>query len=99
MLDPESRYAEVAQTKRRLPDGREVAYLQRRFLPQAEALAMLVEVEVRQDERLDLIGARTLGEATQWWRIADANEALHPDELEEVAGRRLRVPVPEVDLR
>jgi hypothetical protein len=95
MLDPESRYAEVAHAKRTLPDGREVAYLHRRFLPQGEALALLVEVEVREGERLDLIVARTLGEATQWWRVADANEALHPDEL----GRRLRVPVPEVASR
>ncbi len=96
MLDPESRYAELETATLTLADGRQVSYLKRRFLPQAEALSLLTEVAVRDGERLDLIAARTLGDPLQWWRVADANEAMHPDELLAEPGRRLRVAVPEV---
>lgn len=95
MFDPDSRYADLPDAVLVTEDGREVSYKLRRFLPQGGKLPLLVEVTVRDGERLDLLTARTLGEATQWWRVADANNAMHPDELE-TPGRTLRVPVPRI---
>jgi hypothetical protein len=34
-------------------------------------------------------------DAEQFWRIADANAALHPNELTAQPGRRLRITLPE----
>jgi len=95
MFDPDSRYADLEDAVLVTADGREVSYKRRRFLPQGAKLPLLVEVTVREGERLDLLTARTLGEATQWWRVADANDAMNPDALEE-PGRTLRVPVPRI---
>ncbi|HBL27565.1 MAG TPA: hypothetical protein DD490_12075 [Acidobacteria bacterium] len=95
MFEPDSRYADLEDAVLVTPEGREVAYKKRRFLPQGAKLPLLVEVTVHEGERLDLLTARTLGEATQWWRVADANNAMRPEDLEE-AGRTLRVPVPRI---
>lgn len=95
MFDPDSRYADLETAVLVTGDGREVSYKRRRLLPQGTKLPLLVEVTVRDGERLDLITARTLGEATQWWRVADANNAMDPSGLE-VPGRTLRVPLPSI---
>ena len=60
------------------------------------SLPLLVEITVNQGDRLDLITANTLGDPEQFWRICDANDAMHPGELTAVPGRRLRVAVPQV---
>lgn len=93
MFEPTSRYASIPTAKKRLADGREVAYKRRRFLPRSEALPTLGEVDVRQEERVDQLTARTLRDPEQFWRLADANDAMDPAELEE-SGRRVRIPVP-----
>jgi nucleoid-associated protein YgaU len=65
------------------------------LLPAGESLPLLVEVTVQPGERLDLITARTLGDPLQFWRIADANNAMDPQELAAEPGTVLRVPVPQ----
>lgn len=95
MVDPDSRYAGLPLTRHVLPDGREVAYLRRRFIPPAAALPLLAEVTVIQGDRLDTVAARTLGDPGQFWRIADANEATDPFALTDVPGRLLRIPLPQ----
>ena len=95
MFNPDSRYADLENTSLRTKDGREVSYKKRRILPQGAKLQLLIEVTVREGERLDLLTARTLGEATQWWRVADANNAMRPADLER-PGRILRVPLPRI---
>lgn len=95
MFDPESRYADLETAVLVTRDGREVSYKRRRFLPQGARLTLLAEASLRDGERLDLVAARTLGEATQWWRVADANDAMNPSALE-VPGRTLRVPLPRI---
>ncbi|HYW08815.1 MAG TPA: hypothetical protein VE913_17770, partial [Longimicrobium sp.] len=77
-----------------LPDGREVAYKRRRFCPPGSAMTLLAEVRVGDDDRLDLITARTLGDPLQFWRVADANDAMNPLDLVRRAGRVLRIPLP-----
>jgi hypothetical protein len=95
MFDASSRYAAVETATLRDADGRVVAYVRRRFLPQGAGLPLLVEVDVVQGDRLDLITARTLGDPEAFWRICDANNALDPAELVHVPGRHLRVPLPQ----
>jgi hypothetical protein len=89
-----SRYYAVPTASYPTGDGRSVAYLTRRFCPQGLGLPLLSRVPVRADERLDQLTARALGDPTQFWRVADANNALDPVELMSTPGRVLRVPVP-----
>lgn len=94
LFPPTSRYHGTAIAKRETADGRQVAYLQRRFLPPPERFATLHEHTVTQGERLDNLAAHYLGDAEQFWRLCDANRAMHPLELERL-GYRLRLTLPE----
>jgi len=73
----------------------EITYKRRRFLPHGEDLPLLVEITVAEGDRLDLITYRTLGDPEAFWRVADANNAMNPTELEQPGGT-LRVPIPTV---
>lgn len=95
MFDYTSRYYPLPSATFTQPDGRTVAYKRRRFLPQGETLPLLTEATVTDSDRLDLITARTLGDPEQFWRIADANNALRPTDLTDTPGRVLRVPLPQ----
>ncbi len=96
MFDPTSRYYQLEQATYTRADGTEVRYVRRRFCPPGAALPLLVAVVVTEGDRLDLITARTLGDPLQFWRVADANNALYPFDLLAEVGRELRVPVPQV---
>jgi hypothetical protein len=94
MLFPvNSRYHTTETAKRLTADGREIVYLRRRFLPPPLKNGVLVEHSVSQDERLDNITARYLGDPELFWRLCDANNAMHPDEMTAEIGRRLRIPM------
>ena len=95
MPDPSSRYFGLPTATHETTDGRSITYLRRRFIPPSSDLPMAGEVTVRQGERLDQLAARHLGQGEQFWRLADANEALDPATLEEPPGRRLRIPLPQ----
>lgn len=96
MLFPaNSRYQNVETTKLMVPDGTEVAYLKRRFVPPPERFTLLQEHVVVEGDRLDNITARYLGDPEQFWKVCDANRAMRPDELTEEIGRRLRITLPE----
>lgn len=97
MFEPTSRYYSLKKATYEMPDGREIAYVRRRFLPRGENLPLLVEVTVTDGDRLDLIAARTLGDPEQFWRICDANSAMNPFDLIAEPGRILRVPVPQFE--
>lgn len=92
---PTSRYATVEVATYLGADGRAVAYLRRRILPQPERFAVLTEHVVTDGDRLDRITATYLGDPQQFWRVADANRAMHPDELTAILGRRLRITLPD----
>ena len=72
-----------------------VAYVRRRFLPPPERFQTLTEHTVMQGDRLDNITATYLGDPEQFWRVADANTAMQPDDLVRTEGRRLRITLPE----
>jgi nucleoid-associated protein YgaU len=98
MIDPRSRYAAIGTGTLTVlgSDGtaREVRYLLRRFIPPGDAQPTVLEHAVEQGDRLDNIAARTLGDATDFWRICDANHALDPDELTDEIGRRVKIALP-----
>jgi hypothetical protein len=90
-----SRYHDIETATLELADGSEVVYLRRRFVPSPDRFALLDIHVVTAGERLDNVTARHLGDPEQFWRIADANGAMRPEELVERIGRRLRITLPE----
>lgn len=96
MFDPTSRYYDLQEAEYTLPDGRVAVYKRRRFLPKPESLETLVEVRIEAGDRIDRITADTLGDPLQFWRIYDANVVLHPSDLIEEIGRRIRIPIPRI---
>jgi nucleoid-associated protein YgaU len=95
MFLPTSRYYGLATAILHVSEDREIVYLRRRFVPQAERFALLEEHVVVAGDRLDNVTARYLGDPEQFWRIADANRAMQPAELVATIGRRLRITLPE----
>lgn len=90
-----SRYYGFETATLNAADGTVVTYLRRRFLPPAERFALLQEYVVAEGDRLDNVAARFLGDPEQFWRIADANLAMRPEDLLRPVGRRLRITLPD----
>ena len=88
---PTSRYYSIPTREHTLPDGRVVQFVERRFLPRSSRFETLLLHSVAEGERLDLIAA----DPEQFWRLCDANDAMHPLELTETLGRQLRITLPE----
>ncbi len=97
MFDATSRYYRLETATYTTADGRELRYKRRRFIPRADSLPTLVEVTVTDGDRLDQIAARTIASGEQFWRICDAEDAMNPPELTAEPGRKLRVPIPQVN--
>jgi hypothetical protein len=98
MFEPTSRYYGIETAELTVLDAageeRVVRYVRRRFVAGAPSNATLVSHAIVQGERLDHLAARYLGDATQFWRICDANNVLRPEELVEEPGRRVDIPLP-----
>ena len=98
MFEPTSRYATVETARldvsQKDGDPRPVVYIRRRFIPPGEDLTTLVEHTVVQNDRLDTIAARYLGDPEQFWRVCDANHVLRPTELTDEPGRVIRIALP-----
>ncbi len=95
MVSPTSRYHGIGTATLELPDGRTVPYIRRRFLQRADRFAVLQEHAVTAGDRLDNITAQYLGDPEQFHLLCDANNAMHPLELTETVGRKLRITLPE----
>lgn len=72
-----------------------VAYVRRRILPSPERFSLLQEHLVSEEERLDNITNRYLGDPQQFWRICDANGVMDPNELTDTTGATIRITLPE----
>ena len=94
MFDHTSRYYWVEDASYASEDGRSITYKCRRFLPQGGRIPVLSLVSIAPGDRLDLIAARALGDAEQFWQICDANNCLNPLDLTAEVGATLRVPTP-----
>lgn len=92
---PQSRYNGVplALLKRR-PDDAGVPYVLRRFIPAPQTIATAGQHVVSAQDRPDLLGATYLGDPLLYWRIADANAVVDPNELTDTLGRRVAIPQP-----
>lgn len=90
-----SRYSGIDIVKLETTEGKTIAYIQRRFIPSPSRFHLLQEHLVTQGDRLDNITYQYLGDAEQFWRLCDANRAMHPEDLTAVIGRRLRITLPE----
>lgn len=75
--------------------GATIIYLKRRFLPSTDSFQLLQLHAVVQGERLDNIAAKLLGDPELFWRIADANGAMRPEDLVSVVGRQLKITLPQ----
>ena len=95
MFPPASRYFGIETAKLIDATGREIIYLRRRLLPDSGTMAVAVEHTVVERDRLDNITARYLDDPEQFWRVADANDAMQPEDLTVAVGRRLRIPQPQ----
>ena len=92
---PASRYNGVplALLQRR-PDQPGQVYVKRRFIPAPSRIAIAARHAVAAQERPDLLGAKYLGDPLLYWRIADANAVVDPNELTDTLGRRVAIPLP-----
>jgi hypothetical protein len=99
MFDATSRYAKLNILTLTVtdPDGseRDVRYVERRFIPSADSMTTLVQHIYAQGERLDNITARYAGDPAQFWKVADANTVLDPDELTQGPGQVIRIALPQ----
>jgi len=95
-LPPASRYYGIPSATLTGPDGETaIVYLRRRLLPPVERFALLKERLVAEGDRLDHVAAAELGDPEAFWRVADANSAMRPEDLTRTPGRRLRITLPE----
>lgn len=93
MFDAKSRYA--SQDTATVVDaaGRTRTYVVLREVPKATKPITGDTVHVVTDaDRLDRIAWKHLGDPQLYWRLCDANRALHPDDLIQQAGDRIDVP-------
>lgn len=91
MLDHASRYYGLDTATLITSEGRHLSYKKRRFLPQAETMPVVLEVQVKEGDRLDAIAANLLGDPEQYWQICDANNAMNPFDLTAEVGRTLHI--------
>lgn len=87
MFDRDSRYAKLPVKQTTDAQGRTVAYVGRRIVPDRTPAA---EVTVQPGDRLDLLANRVYGDPRQNWRIRDANPDPSMDVLPDL-------PLPEPD--
>ena len=95
MFDPTSRYAQLPTLTYTTPDGRQLSYVSRRVLPQPDEYDLLLQHTVTDGDRLDNITAQYLDDPTQYWRIADANNAMSPFDLTDQVGSTIDITLPQ----
>ncbi len=91
--NPSSRYYGFAVEYFTRADGVQVAYLQRRIIPQPDIYTSLQNYVIVDGDRLDNLAAKYLGDPLLYWAICDANGATDPDELTAQAGRTIQIPL------
>lgn len=93
----DSRYYGATTLTMTTPDGRTINYLAARFVPQPGApnYATIAQYTVNQNDRLDLIAAKYLGDPLMSWLICDANGAIRPNALVETPGTVINITTPQ----
>jgi hypothetical protein len=91
--NPSSRYYGAAVEYYTGADGVQVAYLQRRIVPQASIYTSLQSYAVSYGDRLDNLAYKFLGDPILYWMICDANSAVVPDQLTAEPGCSIQIPL------
>jgi len=91
--NPSSRYYGAAIEFYTGANGVQVAYLQRRIIPQASIYTSLQSYAVSAGDRLDNLAYKFLGDPILFWMICDANSAVDPDELTAEPGYSIEIPL------
>jgi hypothetical protein len=86
-----SRYYRIETVTMKLNEDKQVAFLRRRFIPPAESLTVISIHQVKEGDRLDNVTANYIGDPEQFWQVADANNAIKPEELTDEPGNELRI--------
>ena len=90
---PSSRYYGTPVEYYTRPDGVQVAYLQRRIIPQPDIYTSLQNYVIVDGDRLDNLAYKYLGDPLLYWTICDANVASDPDELTTQVGSTIQIPL------
>ena len=90
-----SRYHNLETATLESADERLIVYLRRRFLPDPANFALLQEHRVSACQRPDHLAALYLNDPEQFWRLADANGVMQPEELTDEIGKVVRITLPE----
>jgi hypothetical protein len=91
---PQSRYNGVPLGLLQLrPGDPGVVYVLRRFAPAPDTMMMAGRHLVVSMDRPDLLAAKYFGDPLLYWRIADANAVVDPNELIDTIGRRIDIPL------
>lgn len=91
--NPSSRYYGTPVEYYTRADGVQVAYLQRRIIPQPNIYTSLQNYVIVDGDRLDNLAAKFLGDPCLYWTICDANGATDPDELTAQVGSTIQIPL------
>jgi len=97
MFHSNSRYYNSEKKILKLQDEREISYIPMRILPSLktdnnEAKSLFSLIDIKGNDRLDLISAKIFGDPEQFWRICDVNIILHPIELTSTLGQKILLP-------
>jgi hypothetical protein len=87
-----SRYAKVETLEFTDRDGRIIKYKAVRLIP---VTVPRQAHKVQRGERLDHVADRYFRDPERFWRIADANTILWPDDLVSEPGERILIPASE----
>lgn len=91
---PQSRYSGVPLAVLPLRPGEPgVVYVLRRFIPAPETQTIAGRHLVVAMDRPDTLAAKYFGDPLLYWRIADANAVVDPNELTDTLGRRIAIPL------
>jgi hypothetical protein len=93
----DSRYYGYSVLQYAAPSGQAIPYLARRIIPQPGApnYATINQYTVQQNDRLDRIAAKYLGDPLMAWLICDANGAMKPHDLVATPGAVLSITTPQ----
>lgn len=91
--NPSSRYYGATVEFFTGPNGVQVAYLQRRIIPQPDIYTATQNYAIVDGDRLDNLSFKFLGDPLLYWMICDANGATDPDDLTAQAGSTILIPL------
>jgi hypothetical protein len=91
--NPTSRYYGSPVLTLTRADSAQIAYLQRRIVPQPAVYTSLMQYPVVDGDRLDNLASRFLGDPLLYWIICDANGTADPEDLTSEVGRAINIPL------